>query len=81
MVHTHSLFYVLAGDYAEPDLWGVLGPLPDEGDPSYVKSTPLHLAASYSFLDVSRTEFDSALASLSKEGDDLDDLGQQQLRN
>ena len=33
VIHTHSLFCVSAGDYAEPDLWGVLGPLPDEGTP------------------------------------------------
>ena len=29
MVHTHSLFYVSAGDYATPNPWRVLGPLPD----------------------------------------------------
>ena len=77
MAHTHSLFCVLAGDYAEPDLWGVLGTLPDEGAPPYIKITPLHLAASYLFLGVPRTEFDSALASLSMEGDGLDNLGQE----
>ena len=38
---------------------------------------PLHLAVSYSFLGVLKTEFDSALAGLSMEGDDLDDLGQE----
>ena len=46
VVHTHSLFYVSAGDYAKPDLWGVLGPLPDKGTTSYIKITPLHLATS-----------------------------------
>ena len=29
VVHAHSLFFVSAGDYAEPDLWVVLGPLLD----------------------------------------------------
>ena len=55
VIHAHSLFYVSTGDYAKPDLWGVLGPLPDEGTPSYIKITPLHLDTSYSFLGVSRT--------------------------
>ena len=48
---------MLEGDYAEPYLWGVLGPLPDEGTPNYIKITPLQLAASYLFLGVSRKEF------------------------
>ena len=61
----------------EPDLWGVLGPLPDDGKPAYVNITPLHLAASYSFIGVLRTEFDSALTSLSTEVDALDDLCQE----
>ena len=60
----------------EPDLWGILVPLPDDGTPAYVNITPLHLAASYSFIGVLRTEFDSALAGLSTEGDNLDDLCQ-----
>ena len=77
MAHAHSRFYVSAVDYIEPDLWGLLRLLPENGAPAYVKITPLHLAASYSFLGVSRTEFDSSLASLSTEGDDLDDLGQE----
>ena len=77
MVHTHILFCILDGDYAEPDLWGVLEPLPYKGAPAYIKITPLHLALRYSFLGVSRTEFDSSLAGLSTEGDDLDDLGQE----
>ena len=29
VIHVHSLFCVSARDYAEPNLWGVLGPLPD----------------------------------------------------
>ena len=76
MAHTHILFCISAGDYAEPDLWGVLGPLPDKGMPSYIKITPLHLATSSSFLGVSRTEFDSALSRLSIEGENLEDLEQ-----
>ena len=44
VAHAHSLFCISAGDYAEPDLWGVLVPLPDEGVPAYVTITPLHLA-------------------------------------
>ena len=68
------MFCVSAGDYAKPKLWGVLGPLPDEGTPSYIKINPLHLATSYSFLGVSRTEFGSALSGLSIEGEDLEDL-------
>ena len=31
VAHVHSLFCVSAEDYAEPDLWGVLGPFTDEG--------------------------------------------------
>ena len=77
VAHAHSLFCVSAGYYAKPDLWGVLGPLPDEGRPDYIKITALHLAARYSFLDVSRTEFDSALVGLSTEDEDLDDLAQE----
>ena len=56
--------------------WGVLGPLLDKGTPSYIKITPLHLATSYSFLGVSRTEFGSALSGLSIEGEDMEDLSQ-----
>ena len=74
VIHIHSLFCVCAGDYNKPDLWGVLGPLPDEGTPSYIKITPLHLATSYSFLGVSRTKFKSALSGLSIEGEDLEDV-------
>ena len=59
------------------DLWGVLGLLPDKGAPSYIKIKPIHLATSYLFLGVSRTEFDSALAGLSTEVDNLDDLSQE----
>ena len=55
----------------------MLGPLPDEGTPDYINITPLRLTASYSFLGVSRTKFDSALAGLSTEGEDLDDLAQE----
>ena len=76
VVHTHSLFCVSAGDYAEPDLWGVLWPLPEEGTPSYIKITPLHLATSYYFLGVSRTKFESALSGLSTEAEDMEDLAQ-----
>ena len=77
VAHAHSLFCVSAGDYAEPDLWGVLGMLPDEGKPDYINLTPLHLALRYSFLGVSRTEYESALTGLSTEGEDLDDLVQE----
>ena len=72
VVHTHSLFCISAGDYAEPNHWGVLGPLPDKGTPSYINITPLHLANSYSFLGFSRTEFKSALSGISTEGEDLE---------
>ena len=68
VIHVHSLFCISAGDYAKPDLWGVLGPLPDEGTPSYIKITPLHLETSYSFLGVSRTKLESALSGLYTEG-------------
>ena len=53
-----------------------MGALPDEGAPAYVKITPFHLAESYSFLRFSSKEFYSALAGLSTEGYDMDDLGQ-----
>ena len=76
VIHTHSLFCVSARDYTEPDLWGVLGPLPDKGTPSYIKITPLHLASSYSFLGVSHTKFGSALSGISTKGEDLEDLAQ-----
>ena len=76
VIHAHILFCVSAGDYAKPDLWGVLGPLPDEGTPSYIKITPLHLATSYYFLGVSHTKFESALSGLSTEGEGLEDLAQ-----
>ena len=59
------MFCVSAGDYSKPKLWGVLGPLPDEGTPSYIKINPLHLATSYFFLGISRIEFESDLSSLS----------------
>ena len=55
---------------------GVIGPLPEEGTPSYIKITPIYLATSSSFLDVSRTEFESALSGLSTKGEDLEDLAQ-----
>ena len=71
VIHTHSLFSVSAGDYTKPDLWGVLGPLLDEGTPSYIKTTPLHLATRYSFLGLPRTEFESTLSGLSTDGEDL----------
>ena len=77
VAHVHSLFCVSAGDYTEMDLWGVLGLLPDKGVPAHIKITPIHLAASYFFLGVSRTEFDSALAGLSTEDEDFDDLAQE----
>ena len=76
VAHARSLCCVSAGDYAKPDPLGVLGPLPDEGTPFYIKIMWLHLAASYLFLSVSRTEFDSALSGLSTEGEDLEDLVQ-----
>ena len=76
MVQTHILFCISAGDYAKTDLWGVLGPLPDEGTPSYININPLHLATSYSFLGVSRTDFESALSGISNKGEDLEDLAQ-----
>ena len=74
VIHAHSLLYVSTGDYSEPDFWGVLGPLPDEGTPSYINITPLHLANRYSSLGVSRTEFESALSGLSTNGEHLEDL-------
>ena len=76
VAHAHSMFCDSAGDYSEPDLWGVLAPLPDKSTPNYIKIMPLHLAASYSFLAVSRKEFDSDLAGLSTEGEYLKDLAQ-----
>ena len=76
MIHVHIIFYVSAGDYSKPDLWEMLGPLLEEGTPSYIKITPLHLATSYSFLGVSRTEFESALSRISTEGEDLEDPSQ-----
>ena len=76
VIHVHSLFCISAGDYAKPDLCGVLGPLSDKGTPSYINITPLHLATSYSFLGVSRTKFESALSGLSTKGEDLEDLDQ-----
>ena len=33
VTHSHSLFCVSAGEYIEPDLWGILGPLQDDGTP------------------------------------------------
>ena len=39
LLHAHILFCILAGDYAEPHLWGVLGPLPDDGTPTYANIT------------------------------------------
>ena len=51
------MFYVSTGDYATPNLWGVLGPLPDKGTPSYININPLHLSTSYYFLGVFRTKF------------------------
>ena len=54
----------------------MLGPIPEKGTPSYIKITPLHLAASYSFLGVSSIEFESALFRLSTKGEDLEDLAQ-----
>ena len=77
MAHSHSLFCISLVDYYEPDLWGVLGPVPDEGTPNYINITPLHLAAIYSFLGVSGTEFDSALTGISIEGEDPNDLAQE----
>ena len=74
VIHAHSLFCVSTGDYTNLDLWGLLGPLPDKGIPYYIKITPLHLAASCSFLGVSRIEFESALFGLSTKGEDLGDL-------
>ena len=65
------MFYVSAGDYAEPELWGVIGPLQEEGTSSYIKITRLHLATIYSFLGVSRTKFESALSGLSTKVEDL----------
>ena len=76
MIHIHSLIRISAGYYVEPNLWGVLEPLPDKRTHSYIKITPLHLATSYPFLGVSRTEFDSALSWLSTEGENLEDLAQ-----
>ena len=76
VIHVRILFYVSTIDYAEPDLWGVLGPRPDKGTPSYIKIAPFHLATSYSFLGVSLTEFESALSGISTEGEDPEDLAQ-----
>ena len=76
VLHAHILFCMSTGNYLEPDLWGILGPLPDDGMPSNVKITPLHLAASHSFLGVSRTELDSTLVGISTEGDNLNNLCQ-----
>ena len=77
VMHAHSIFCMSSGNYIEPDLWGILGPLPYHGTPAYIHITPLHLAASFSFIGVLRTEFDSALAGLSKENNDLNDLIQE----
>ena len=60
VTHARSLFYMSAGDYVEPYLWGILGLLSDDGTPLYVHIMPLHLAASFSFIGILRTEFDSA---------------------
>ena len=75
-IHAHSLFCVSAREYVKPDLWGVIGPLSDKGTTSYIKITPLHLATSYSFLGVYRTDFESALSGISTKGEDLEDLAQ-----
>ena len=45
--YAHILLCVSAEDQSEPDLWGVLGPLLDEGMPNYIKITPLHIVAAY----------------------------------
>ena len=42
----------------------------------YIKITPIHLATSYSFLGVYRTDFESALSGISTKGEDLEDLAQ-----
>ena len=54
----------------------MLGLLPDVGNPYYINIITLHLATSYYFLGVSRTELESSISGISTEGEDLEDLAQ-----
>ena len=64
-----TIVYSLSPQETTPDpTLGVLGPLTDKGTPLYIKITPLHLATTYSFIGVSRTNFDFSLSGISTEG-------------
>ena len=63
-VLVHSLFCVYEDAYADAVLWAILGPIPADGTPAYVRVTPLHLAYCQHFVGVDRIDFESSVSGL-----------------
>ena len=63
-VLVHSLFCVYEDSYTDAVLWAILGPIPTEGPPVYVRLTPLHMAWCQFFVGIDRLDFESAVLGL-----------------
>ena len=61
-VLVHSLFCVYENAYSEAVLWGILGNLPTEDAPTYLRLEPLHFSWGTHFVGVDRLDFESALS-------------------
>ena len=63
----HSLFLVNGSEYEEdlPEVWGLVGEIPDEGLPTLTKLTSMLFAANTTFTGTSPSEFEAHVTSLS----------------
>ena len=63
----HSLFLVNGSEYEEdlPEVWGIVGEIPDEGFPAITRLTPMLFAANTPFTGTSASEFEAHATSLS----------------
>ena len=62
----HSLFLVNESEYDEdpPEVWGIIGEIPDEGFPRLTRLTSMLFASNSSFIGTSTSEFESHVTSL-----------------
>ena len=63
----HSLFLVSGSEYDEdiPEVWGIVGEIPDEGFPTLTKLTPMLFSANTTFTGTSPSQFEAHATSLS----------------